>query len=112
MTRRSDTPSTPLISIWANEACTVRPVVGQEYETVYAKISRTIPSGEDLSWGDESEAFTQFLIEFSPQTHTDIVAWIDWYLQTDPGDISPGVYPLTLPGGGEIETPLVTDFDL
>lgn len=87
-------------------------MVGQEYETVYAKISRTIPSGEDLSWGNESEPFTQFLIQFSASPKTNIAAWIDWGSAVDPGDISPGVYPLTLPGGYEIESPLVTDFDI
>ena len=90
----------------------MRPEVGQVYETVYAKISQTIPSGEDLTWGDYSEPFTMFQIVFSEPPTTVIYAWVDWTLEIESGDISPGVYQLTLPDGNEIESPLVTDFDL
>lgn len=86
--------------------------MGQEYETVYAKISRTIPSGEDLSWGNDDEQFTNFGIQFSDSPDTVIIAWFDWMLHIPHGDISPGVYPLTLEDGWTLGSPLVTDFDL
>lgn len=87
-------------------------MVGQWYETLYAKIAREIPSVQDLEWGEQDKSFTQFLIQFLGQSETNMTAYIDWATLIEPGNIQPGVYPLTLPGGGEIETPLVVDFDL
>lgn len=104
------TPQTPLISIWANEACTVRPVVGQSYETLYAKIAQEIPSGRNMNWGNPNETFTNFFIQFIEGSNTNINVYIDFGGEVEEGNIQPGVYQLTYPGGEELESPLEVDF--
>lgn len=38
--------------MWANAACTERPVVGQSYTQLYVKLGRAFGFGEAKTWGD------------------------------------------------------------
>lgn len=41
--------------MWANAACTERPVVGQSYETLYVRLNRAFGLGDSKVWGNSDE---------------------------------------------------------
>lgn len=110
MSRRSETPQTPLLQVYADEACTIRPQVGQTYSELWVKVNKTVDQDVSKEWGEVADQFTVASILGGGEELGFIRCYIDMGSDDFEGAISPGVYMLA---GGEsitITAPLVVDF--
>lgn len=88
MSRGGASPSptpTPAASVWANAACTERPVVGQSYVDLYVRLGRAFGFGQGKDWGDPSDEGSFLIIgapsEFAPDPYN-ISLYVDMYSET------------------------------
>lgn len=98
------------MQVYANEACTIRPQVGQTYSELWVKVNRTVAREESHEWGDIDEQFTVAAIAGAGEDPGWITCYIDMTSDDFEGQIAPGVYSL---GGADaitITAPLVVDF--
>lgn len=68
--------------MWANAACTERPIVGQSYTQLYVRIGRAFGFNDSKRW-DEDEA-GQCLYITTPSTEEPedtylVNLWVDWF---------------------------------
>ena len=48
--------------MWANSACTERPVVGQTYQTLYVKLARAFGLNDYKEWGSSGNPGTELQV--------------------------------------------------
>lgn len=111
------TPPAPartlIASVWANEACTVRPVVGSEYSSLFVKLERSIGFGEAIHIGNSTFDDLQIITpdEEYPSDSYEIRVFVDFktvLLEQLPA----GIYQCDVPEPIELEEPLALDFYL
>lgn len=110
MTRRGDTPQTPLLQVYANEACTVRPQVGQTYDELWVKVNRRVDHGTDQSWGLPEEPFNCMQLYLPEEGLGQITIYQMFGSDDIEGALDPGVVWCGSGESVEITAPLQVDF--
>jgi hypothetical protein len=77
------TSKTLVASVWANQECTERPVVGQTYTTLYVKLHKAFGFGDINTWGDATDVFSNLTVftptNEEPEEKYAVGLWTDWF---------------------------------
>lgn len=104
----------PLAEVYADQACTTRPVDGQSYTHLFVKLNKAINYG-DSAYFEYGGAFTYLALnapsEDAPEDPYSIQLYLD-FMATELSEGYMGVIECQVSGGESItiETPLLTDF--
>lgn len=92
-------PGWPIIEIWANEQCTVRP--SGETSVVYAQLKKPFGFGGGKTWNQDMAVVCPS--DASPNQHYKLYWYVEWYLDNGEQPFTVGVYRLTAPEAINVE---------
>lgn len=96
--------------MYANEACTQRPEIGQSYSQLWVKVNRTIVQDAFHNWGDIDEPCTAASVSGPSEDPGLITCYVDFNSEDFDSEIAPGVYSVSSYDPITITAPLVVDF--
>lgn len=72
--------------MWANAACTERPIVGQSYSALYVRLGRAFGLDDTKEWGDPSDegSYLNILcpVEGDPEDQYSVSLYVDLVSET------------------------------
>lgn len=100
----------PIVEIWADEQCTVRPTGSTDH--VFAQVKQTFGYNDGRQWGNYGDQmYVQTPSAENPQDGYLIQWYIDFINDSITGPITPGVYRLESSYGSTDVTGYVTKFE-
>lgn len=101
--------STPIhqFEVWADQSCTIRPQVGQEYERFYVQVNKDVDSV--VAYGSELAAYQQLMVVGptleAPDDPWTLLCYIDFVSADRSDPFTTGVYVVEIPGAQEPLSP-------